>query len=67
MDFLLVVGIPLLIIGLFLRNRLQLEVDEYACDIEAQKKAVRGNKIWLKICLIGGPIMIALGILGIIL
>lgn len=67
MDFLLIIGIPLLMIGLFLRNRLQLEVDEDSCDIEAQEKAVKGNKIWLKICLIGGPIMIALGILGFIL
>lgn len=67
MDFLLVIGLPLLIIGIALRNKLQLEVDKDSCNIKSQEKAVKGNKIFLKVCLIGGPIMIALGILGIIL
>lgn len=64
MEFLIVFGGILLLIGLAVRPHIQWEVDPNACNLENDKKVVRTNRRAFYGCVFGGSILILIGIIG---
>ena len=67
MDFLIVFGGILTLIALVARQFAQWEIDPNACNVEQEIKDVKTNKIVYRILIIGGPIMMVIGIISLLL
>ena len=67
MEFLIVFGGIMVLIALGVRPHLQWEIEENTCNLEKEKKTVKTNKITFYSLVIGGPILILIGVLGVIL
>jgi hypothetical protein len=67
MEFLIVFGGILTLIALTARQFIQWEVDPNACNMEQEIKNVKMNRIVYRALIIGGPIMMAIGILSLVL
>ena len=66
MEFLIIFGGILSMIGICIRPHIQWDVDPNACNLENEYKVVKANRRGFYTLIIGGPTLIILGILGMI-
>lgn len=66
MGFLIVFGLIMSLIALGVRKQLKWTVDENSCNVKAEEKDVKNNKLMYNIMLYGGIALTIIGIIGVI-
>lgn len=66
MGFLIVFGLIMSLIALGVRKQLKWTVDENSCNVKAEEKKVKNNKLMYNIMLYGGIALTIIGIIGVI-
>lgn len=66
MGFLIIFGLIMSLIALGVRKQLKWTVDENSCNVTAEEREVKNNKLMYNIMLYGGIALTIIGIIGII-